>query len=338
MKQVSAVIDSRTTPVCLHAAGQIRPVEEPFDTLLGEQMEPPFHVHCRSIVGIWMPGFVNDQRRDANAELKTRPLKQRRIGPGGETGPLPPKAGPRTPPPSTPPAPAPLATIPVRSGRAVKVLDEAARTTHMKDSVTFPWQMSDDIEQRATELWAPTFDGQRTIRAILQNRLAGKDDWDGIVIPDRLAGRHLLTDWDGVVWYDLDDLRADLVSAANVIAKGLNDSADSVQVLWRGMRVDDPENLFAVGTPVPVEMASFSDVKKAANQYADLIDETYGRKADNEPVMIRLILSGGYRLKLHSPEIGWTGEQGEVLVRKNLIVVGHDRDESGRLIVDVEAV
>lgn len=41
-----AVIDKRTTMVCLRAAGQVQPVTEPFETLMGEIMDPPFHVHC----------------------------------------------------------------------------------------------------------------------------------------------------------------------------------------------------------------------------------------------------------------------------------------------------
>lgn len=108
LKQVVAVIDKRTSPVCLHAAGQIRKIEETFDTLLGEQSEPPFHEHCRSMVVPWMVGMVSDVRKQANAELLTRPLKQRRIGPNGETGPLPPKVpvGPKP----APPAPAPAWT------------------------------------------------------------------------------------------------------------------------------------------------------------------------------------------------------------------------------------
>ena len=100
LRQVVAVIDGRTTVICLHAAGQIRKMSEPFDTLLGPQDETPFHVHCRSIIVPYMSGFVTDIRARANAELMRRPLKQRRIGPNGETGPLPPKA---TPPPTTGP-------------------------------------------------------------------------------------------------------------------------------------------------------------------------------------------------------------------------------------------
>lgn len=120
MKQVVAVIDERTTVVCLHAAGQIRPVDEPFETLAGDFDYPPFHVHCRSVEVPWMAGFVNEQRAAANAELQTRPLKERRIGPNGPTGRMPPP--PRNPPPAPVPAPAPP-TPPALPG-AKAALDE----------------------------------------------------------------------------------------------------------------------------------------------------------------------------------------------------------------------
>ena len=86
LKQLVAVIDSRTTVICLHAAGQIQPVDQPFDTLAGEFDDPPFHVHCRSMSAPWMPGFVTDIRAESNQELLRRPLKTRRIGPDGEVG------------------------------------------------------------------------------------------------------------------------------------------------------------------------------------------------------------------------------------------------------------
>lgn len=76
-KQFVAVIDQRTTLICVDAAGQIQPIDEPFDTLAGEYQTPPVHIHCRSMVAPWLPGMVNDQRRLANAELKRRPKKVR---------------------------------------------------------------------------------------------------------------------------------------------------------------------------------------------------------------------------------------------------------------------
>ena len=77
MKQVVAVIDSRTTIVCLNAAGQIKPVEQPFTTLNGDYQAPPFHINCRAIAIPFAVGAVNTQRSDANAELLRRPKDQR---------------------------------------------------------------------------------------------------------------------------------------------------------------------------------------------------------------------------------------------------------------------
>ena len=85
-KQVVAVIDERTTMVCLHAAGMITEIGEPFETLAGDFLEPPFHVHCRSIVRPYMTGFLSQTRAEANAEMQKRPKAQRRLGPDGEIG------------------------------------------------------------------------------------------------------------------------------------------------------------------------------------------------------------------------------------------------------------
>jgi hypothetical protein len=85
-KQVVAVIDERTTMVCLHAAGMIAEIGEPFETLAGDFNAPPFHVHCRSIMRPWMSGFLSGTREAANAEMQKRPKSQRRLGPNGEIG------------------------------------------------------------------------------------------------------------------------------------------------------------------------------------------------------------------------------------------------------------
>lgn len=77
MKQVIAVVDDRTTVICLDAAGQIQLDSKPYDTINGQFDEPPFHVSCRSISAPAMRGFVNDARDEANAELLRRPEKHR---------------------------------------------------------------------------------------------------------------------------------------------------------------------------------------------------------------------------------------------------------------------
>jgi hypothetical protein len=78
-KQLDAVIDGRTTVICLHAAGQIQPVGSPYNTLAGEFDEPPFHVHCRSVSVPYLPGMTATVRDLANQELLRRPARQRAV-------------------------------------------------------------------------------------------------------------------------------------------------------------------------------------------------------------------------------------------------------------------
>lgn len=82
MKQLLAVIDDRTTVICLATAGQIRPVDKPFDTPAGAIDLPPFHIHCRSLSVPWIEGLVSEQRRLANEELVKRPDVQRAAADG----------------------------------------------------------------------------------------------------------------------------------------------------------------------------------------------------------------------------------------------------------------
>jgi hypothetical protein len=127
LKQAVPVIDRRTTMTCLHVAGQIRPVDEPFDTLAGPFEYPPFHAHCRTISAPYMSGFSNDVRAAANTEVMKRPLKQRRISENGYEG--------RLPPPPTPALVVPertvaekVAAVETRRARALK----AAKTRVQK--------------------------------------------------------------------------------------------------------------------------------------------------------------------------------------------------------------
>jgi hypothetical protein len=91
LKQLVAIIDRRTTLVCLNAAGQIRQVDAPFTTLNGDYQAPPFHIGCRSIVVPYLVGQVNRQRDEANVELQKRPVAER----DPRKAKLPPKPTPR---------------------------------------------------------------------------------------------------------------------------------------------------------------------------------------------------------------------------------------------------
>lgn len=120
-KQYISVIDSRTTMVCLDAAGQIRDLDEPFETLAGAVQAPPTHVHCRSVVLPFLSGVIAEQRNEANAEILRRPRSEKRKGPDGYEGPIPP-------PPATDVAPQVMRPRP-EPGRILTGQVAAARTS-----------------------------------------------------------------------------------------------------------------------------------------------------------------------------------------------------------------
>lgn len=88
LKQVVVIIDSRTSIICLDAAGQTKPVGEPFQTLNGRFDHPPFHIHCRSTSRPWLSGMVSDYKEAAKQELARRAPRDRRRTPAN----LPPPA------------------------------------------------------------------------------------------------------------------------------------------------------------------------------------------------------------------------------------------------------
>lgn len=71
-KQLIAVVDERTTVICLTTAGQIRREDEPYETPAGLFHEPPFHVHCRSYSVPWMPGMDSPEIDEARSEVARR--------------------------------------------------------------------------------------------------------------------------------------------------------------------------------------------------------------------------------------------------------------------------
>jgi hypothetical protein len=89
-KQLLATIDPATTMICLDAAGQIRELDQPFDTLAGVYDHPPFHRWCRSVIIPYLDGFLTGHRGEANSEINRRPLAQRRKGPTGVGARIPP--------------------------------------------------------------------------------------------------------------------------------------------------------------------------------------------------------------------------------------------------------
>jgi hypothetical protein len=178
--------------VCLDAAGQIRDVDEPFETLAGPVMAPPTHIHCRSVVLPWLPGVIEEQRGMANAEIVRRPRAEKRKGPGGYEGPIPP-------PPPTDAAPQVMRPRPepgrIVTGRVVPrrtSLDEwdplAAALNRVDTSTqqeTDPVQALILSEQGFDALPRVVSDEQAT--RLLRNAPGSLEVWRGIVSQDEPA-------------------------------------------------------------------------------------------------------------------------------------------------------
>jgi len=81
MKQVTAMVDQRTSETCIYANGQIQPVEKPFETDQGNLDYPPFHCNCRTTVTAWHKAFeaygksTKDMIAESKAEAKKRGKK-----------------------------------------------------------------------------------------------------------------------------------------------------------------------------------------------------------------------------------------------------------------------
>lgn len=173
-KQYISVVDSRTTMVCLDAAGQIRDVDEPFDTLAGQYAAPPTHIHCRSVVLPWLAGVIEEQRTDANAEILRRPRREKRKGPEGYEGPIP------------PPAPADVAPQVMRSRPALREPRNAIRVT-VRSSLA-EWDPLAAVLNRA--------EGERGDNDAVLERLLSEQGFDGRprVVSDEQATRLLHSD------------------------------------------------------------------------------------------------------------------------------------------------
>jgi hypothetical protein len=71
-KELVAQVDHRTTLICLAANGQVRKVDELFDTLNGAFDGPPFHYLCRSSVQFLVPGITTADTEASRTELRRR--------------------------------------------------------------------------------------------------------------------------------------------------------------------------------------------------------------------------------------------------------------------------
>lgn len=75
-KQAIAQIDRRTSQICLNVHGQIRELDEPFDTLAGPAQAPPFHGNCRTAISLYLPEM--EQISPTTNELRAAAREARR--------------------------------------------------------------------------------------------------------------------------------------------------------------------------------------------------------------------------------------------------------------------
>jgi hypothetical protein len=261
LKQLVAVIDRRTTVVCLHAAGQIQPVDEPFETLAGDYDAPPFHMHCRSIVVPWMAGMVSGIRKEANDELLRRPLKQRRIGPGGQIGGY-------IPPPPTPPTPMP--SLPPKA--TFRVLGTPAQQDMSYGLAESDFRYIADPQMRSTALWQHEYEGQRAIKQIMRNLEAGRDPYASLDLDPKFVRRFTrMVDADMLEIasdYTVDELKAELLNAALDMKIRIASATVPDSLLYRGMTFDgDIRTVLKVGDRIDLQAVSATTDAAEARLY-----------------------------------------------------------------------
>lgn len=139
-----------------------------FHTLNGDFEAPPFHVHCRSIIRPWQSGYLSKARAEANAELQNRPMAERRIGPNGPGGTLPPPVD-GNPPKGGAPGPSPFEV-----DRAARIAEKRARLQGLIDE-----QSANDPEAMARvahKEWKDALNEmKRAEQDVARARLAGGD-------------------------------------------------------------------------------------------------------------------------------------------------------------------
>jgi hypothetical protein len=298
-KQWVAVIDARTTIVCLNAAGQIRAVTKPFDTLNGEFDEPPAHIHCRAMVVPFLAGAVNTQRDLANVELQARPVKYR--DPRKMT--MPPK--PRV---SSKP-------LPAARPAAVKADEAAAR------------KQAAGIARDLTDLPAA-----RTGRDAIENRAALAAKSSGHAdFADAVAN------WTGDM-DKVRAMRAGEIPGADSLRSVLQAAGRSDTVLYRGMAIKDQTSLNWVqrlkrGDAIENDLASsFTASQKHADRF--LSAEFELNPDPDKWTGIKMEMRNGHAVDVS--KIGSTPYEKEWLTGRDLYVVDVTEERPGawRMIVE----
>lgn len=133
------------------------------------------------------------------------------------------------------------------------------------------WQKSSAPEERAATIWSDSYGGLDAIRTAIRNRQSGKDPLQGVDVASdpwlRSYTQVTLYNEDMTRPYSEEDLKADVVAAADVITTKMAEAPHHEGDLWRGMMVADPD-LFQVGQEFEQDISSWTGEEWMAREYA----------------------------------------------------------------------
>lgn len=200
------------------------------------------------------------------------------------------------------------------------------RTIRVLDGVG-GWQGSPDVDVRAANLWAESFDGQRAVVATMRNIHAGADDpTEGVTT----TGGHLnayarAEGYPSGERYGADAVRDDIFNAAVRLDDRLESPDPIAQPIYRGMRVTDAQSRFTVGTEFDSDVSSWTTHRSHAGHYTSP-SAPGGRPANGTPVIMQI--TGGARgVNLDDGGLNIHAGTGEHLVRGSFRITGVSTEE-----------
>lgn len=132
-----------------------------------------------------------------------------------------------------------------------------------------PFMALDPGDSRAATFFAETYEGQSAVKQVLANRAAGLPDFAGIDLDGGAFGFMQNAQFyvNGAQAYSRANLQADILASADLIARDLAGAGFTTSPLYRGMRVDNPADLFRVGDSIDLRMSSATPNAQIANLY-----------------------------------------------------------------------
>lgn len=196
------------------------------------------------------------------------------------------------------------------------------------------WMVESDPTDRAVTLWAQSYDVQASTKRVISNIERGVDPFDGVDF-DSWGMRAIMQGSEtptGATPYGIAQMKADLLNTARVISGDVQ-SARPVDVLFRGMRVDDPAALFRVGEQFDASLVSATPVENVARLYTRP-DAMY--RPGSQPVLMRI--EGAVARDIDAGRMvgGQAGSQ-EHLIADRLVILSVDEVDGMWIVVAAHA-